>query len=100
MMTKSRGIHATRDGREIPPGEMSTKHLWAARGALLKWLKVEHDSQLRRDLKANLNLILDEIGRRTGGGIPGKVAVDGLLLTQAVVFVGSRPQNREPTSQR
>jgi hypothetical protein len=33
------------------------------RGALLK---VETDPDQRRDLKANLKLIMDEIGQRTG----------------------------------
>ena len=65
-MTESQAKHATRDGREIPPGEMSMKHLWATRGALLKWLKGETDPDQRRDLKANLKLIMDEIGQRTG----------------------------------
>ena len=59
-------LHETSDGRALPPNEMSTKHLWATRGALLKWLKVEHDPDQRRDLKANLKLIMDEIGLRTG----------------------------------
>jgi hypothetical protein len=46
------------DGRRFPQR--------ATRGALLKWLKVEHDPDPRRDLKANLKLIMDEIWHRTG----------------------------------
>ena len=71
MVTELQAKHATRVGREIPPGEISTKHRWAARGALLKWLAAEvaeGGDQIRstRDLKANLKLIMDEIGQRTG----------------------------------
>jgi hypothetical protein len=65
-MTELQAKHATRDGREIPPSEMSMMHIWAARGALLKWLKAETDPDQRRDLEANLKLIMDEIGQRTG----------------------------------
>ena len=72
MVTELQAKHATRVGREIPPGEISTKHRWAARGALLKWLAAEvaegrdRFPNQRRDLKANLKLIMDEIGQRTG----------------------------------
>ena len=58
--------HATRDGREMLPAEMEMKHLWAARASVLKWLHDEDDPDQRRDLRANLKIIMDEIGRRTG----------------------------------
>lgn len=65
-MTEPQAKHEMSDGRAMPPSEMSTKHLWAARGSLLKWLKAETDPDQRRDLKANLKLIMYEIGQRTG----------------------------------
>jgi hypothetical protein len=65
-MMETQMKHATSDGREIPPSKMETKHLWAARASLLKWLQDEHDPDQRRDLRANLKIIMAEIGRRTG----------------------------------
>ena len=60
MMMEIQTKHATRDGREIPPTEMETRHLWAARASLLKWLRDEDDPDQRHDLRANLSSSLTD----------------------------------------
>jgi hypothetical protein len=50
MTKKSDEVWETRDGREIPLGDMHAPHIQNAYGVITKWLKGEKDPQQRRDL--------------------------------------------------
>ena len=64
MSEASDHIHATRDGREIPLGEMETEHLFAAVTSLTKWANALEDPEQKAELKAEIRLMWIELRSR------------------------------------
>ena len=62
MSKASDHIHATRDGREIPVGEMETGHLFAAVTSLTKWTNSVEDPD--RKAEAEIRLMWIELRSR------------------------------------
>jgi uncharacterized protein (DUF2267 family) len=64
MTSPNQYLHATRDGREIPLGEMTTGHLFATVTCLTKWMKTEEDRNLKAELQEEIRLIWAELRSR------------------------------------
>ena len=66
MSEVSEHVHATRDGRELKLGEMSTDHLFAAVTSLTKWMRAEADREKQAELKEEIRLMWGELRSRKG----------------------------------